>query len=57
MLNFQVVFLKTVYQNLYSLMLMETHCLSDSEVALLMMVVMIAQVVFMIVKVYVVVVQ
>ena len=38
MLNFQVVFLKTVYQNLYSLMLMETHCLSDLEVAQLMMV-------------------
>ena len=43
MLNFQVVFLKTVYQNLYSLMLMETHCLSDLEVALLMMAVMMAQ--------------
>ena len=33
-----MVFLKTVYQNLSSLMLMETHCLLDLEVALLMMV-------------------
>ena len=43
LLNFQVVFLKTVYQNLYSLMLMETHCLLGLEVALLMMVAMMVQ--------------
>ena len=38
-----MVFLKTVYQNLSSLMLMETHCLLDLEVALLMMVAMMVQ--------------